>query len=111
MGAAPNCTALKPGSCAMPGWNWAQQGRGICKFPVHRAVAEGDVSEALRMLDGGWTNARGQGINSLDQDGVTPLLLAIRQGDAAACKKLLDAGADVEQPDGAGHQPLRVAVE
>jgi uncharacterized protein len=45
------------------------------------------------------------------QGGLTPMLLAARQGHEAAVRALLDAGADLNQPSAADHTtPLLIAV-
>ena len=42
--------------------------------------------------------------------GMTPLLYAARDGRTAAARRLIDAGADIEKPDGNGIRPLLMAV-
>lgn len=49
-------------------------------------------------------------LNDADDSGLTPLVAAIRVGDAALVRRLLQAGASIEKA-GKGSSPLHVAAE
>ena len=71
--------------------------------PIHDAAKKGDVAEVRRLLDEG-TDA-----NAKDDDGSTPLSLAIRETngyDIAFIKLLLERGADVNIQDKRGNTAL-----
>jgi len=52
---------------------------------------------------------RGADPNHRDNDGKTPLILALEKGDRLMAKLLLSRGADVNMPDAEGRFPLAVA--
>ena len=54
---------------------------------------------------------RGADVNVLDEDGVTPLHLAARNGRVGVVGVLLEHGANVGAEDKEGRTPLHVAVE
>lgn len=54
---------------------------------------------------------RGARVTLADPDGVAPLTLAMMAGNWDIAKRLLDAGADVNQWDLYGQSPLHVAIE
>jgi ankyrin repeat protein len=67
-----------------------------------RAIREGDFPTLERALQ--------QGINlNAVEYGSNALLLAIKRGDARILRRLIDAGADLHQPDAWGCTPLVLA--
>jgi ankyrin repeat protein len=50
-------------------------------------------------------------VDSADRDGVTPLVAAIRAGDVAVVRRLLDAGAAAMGGSQRRNQPMRAAAE
>ena len=55
--------------------------------------------------------AFGDGINAVDEEGVTQLHIAAESGDGNTVRRLLDRGADPNQPDAERRQALHLAVE
>ena len=54
--------------------------------------------------------ASGGDINNRDENGDTPLHLAVRQGERVVAKHLIDQGADVNSVNQAGDAPLDLAI-
>ena len=69
-------------------------------WDLHRAAKETTVDIARSLI------ARGDDVNSRDEDGDTPLHFAARWGNPANVQVLLDAGADVMARDKFGLTPL-----
>lgn len=77
-------------------------------YPLHEAAAEGDV-ETLRSL-----LAKRPDINARDDFWYTPLMSAAENGETAAVKLLLEAGADVHLTDkntSPGYDPIAMMEE
>lgn len=72
--------------------------------PLHHAARDGDVAEAKAEIDSGAE------INGLDENGETPLTLAILNGQSAATAFLLERGADIEARNRGGFTPLHAAA-
>lgn len=53
---------------------------------------------------------RGDDINSTDDKGRTPLILAASRGHVEICRLLLEAGADPHVTDGEGHDAISMAI-
>ena len=53
---------------------------------------------------------RGADINYLDEDGETPLAVAIGWGENDLAIAIIEAGAELNSPDSEGHTPLSIAI-
>lgn len=80
-------------------------------------AADAGATETLRMLAGsdvvdlnGRSQVVAQGHGHPRDEGPTPLSIAVRAGEEAAVRTLLELGAAVDRPSTAGHTPLLVAV-
>jgi ankyrin repeat protein len=76
--------------------------------PLH-AVAESDhidSSDCIRLL-----LDHGADVNARDQQGWTPLYMALRFGHINSIKILLDYGADITVQDRLGSSPLHIALD
>jgi ankyrin repeat protein len=65
---------------------------------VDEGVADRDVIE--------WLGERNADFNHTDEQGVTPLIRAIKANDRVVVKLLIEAGAEVNRPDENGTMPL-----
>lgn len=72
--------------------------------PLFAAVAAGDVTATLALLDGG------EDPNPFDEGGLTPLMHAAQAGDEALVLALLDGGADPGITDALGESALLKAA-
>jgi ankyrin repeat protein len=72
---------------------WFAACRAVPDAPLAAAAARGDVAR-IRTLVG----ASGM-VDQPDQNGITPLIWATRQGQLAAVRALVDAGADINGRD------------
>jgi protein-disulfide isomerase len=72
---------------------------------IHAAVRSGDAQKVAAALDGG------SGIDSADNWGRTPLIVALQQGKAPVVELLLLRGASVAATDAWGRTPLLVATQ
>jgi len=70
---------------------------------VNNSVTDRDV---IRLL-----LRNGSDINHISDQGITPLLAAIKQGNRVLVKLLIDNGADVNKPDNDGQTPLHLATQ
>ena len=52
----------------------------------------------------------GAGVDARSDGEFTPLLFAVRAGDGAIARALVDAGADIDETDADGHTPLVLAI-
>jgi ankyrin repeat protein len=129
-GKMPDAPAAAAGPAAgpPPGGRGARGGGGAgAGFGGGRAAAAADPTEPPDLTSAGLdqTAATGQGgaaqaIDRLNQDGPAPLIAAkggltalhhaVRQGYVDATTALLDAGADINEKTGDGHEPLLVAL-
>lgn len=71
---------------------------------LHRAVYEGNVEEARRLI------AAGEDPAARNVFGATPMMLAAQRGDADLLRLLLDAGADVDSRNDEGQTALMVVA-
>ena len=73
--------------------------------PLTSAAVCGDMAEVAALI------ADGADVNEpmTDEDGGTPLLLAVYKGHAEVVTTLLAANADVDQPTNKGQTPLHLA--
>ncbi|CAN5126554.1 hypothetical protein BH11PSE2_BH11PSE2_19180 [soil metagenome] len=69
---------------------------------LHQVAVYGDVTDAKALLD------KGADINAADQDGITPLIWAVR--DDAIAGLLIDRGADVNAVSDGGVSPMVAAA-
>lgn len=71
-------------------------------LPLSQAVAEEDVDKVRGLLSGG------ADVNAKDEnyDGITPLFIAVENGDLAVIRLLLDMGANPNAEDKTGRTPL-----
>jgi hypothetical protein len=69
------------------------------------AAGLGDVRQAAALLD------RGAAVDARDEDGRTPLMLAVARGRLEVVRLLLARGADPNAVDNAGRTPLQQARE
>jgi ankyrin repeat protein len=70
-------------------------------------VQEGvDDRDSLELLTG-----RGADVNAKDPNSLTPLHIAVRDGQRLLTKRLIDLGADVNAADNDGRTPLSIATE
>jgi hypothetical protein len=72
---------------------------------IHAAVRTGDVEQVDAALKAG------AGLNSPDNWGRTPLIVALQQGKAPVVEMLIDRGASVAATDAWGRTPLLVATQ
>ena len=72
---------------------------------IHAAVRAGDVEQVDAALKSG------AGLNSPDNWGRTPLIVALQQGKAPVVEMLIDRGASVAATDAWGRTPLLVATQ
>ncbi len=72
---------------------------------IHAAVRAGDVEQVDAALKSG------AGLNSPDNWGRTPLIVALQQGKAPVVEMLLSRGASVAATDAWGRTPLLVATQ
>jgi ankyrin repeat protein len=76
--------------------------------PIHKAVYRGNMAELEDVI------ARGEAVHYLegrDENGRTPLRLAVDLGNIPMIRALLRAGADREAPDSTGKTVLIIAIE
>ncbi|CAM9923386.1 unnamed protein product, partial [Phaeothamnion confervicola] len=73
--------------------------------PIHDAASSGSVSEVQRILGADPTAWR-----KIDKSGMTPLLLAVREGQVDMVTFLLGAGADPNQTSPQNWSPLHEAA-
>ena len=64
-----------------------------------------DDRDSLELL-----TAHGANVNAMDRNGVTPLNIAVSDGQRLLTKRLMDLGADVNAPDNEGRTPLSIAT-
>lgn len=71
-------------------------------LPLNRAIAANEGEEVRRLL------ANGEDVNGKDKnyDGITPLFVAVENGDVEIVKLLLDHGADANAADNTKRTPL-----
>ena len=67
---------------------------GICAGALHDAAADGDVERVQQLI------AAGEDVNTVDEDGDTPLHNATLRGHLAVVQTLCDAGVNVNIKDG-----------
>jgi ankyrin repeat protein/Flp pilus assembly protein TadD len=72
--------------------------------PLHIAVQQGNLSQIRSLI-----NQRAEAINSRDDNGQTPLHLAVISGSIEICQYLIDKGAHLNTKDFDGHTPLEKA--
>jgi len=77
------------------------------KAPERRPPGAGGGSHGVGIVRGGWPDRGYQGEAS---GGLSPLLFAARDGRLEAAKLLVEAKADVNQPDSNGISPLLMAI-
>ena len=70
---------------------------------LQSAAGLGDVTRTALLLD------RGVAVDTRDEGGRTPLMLAVAQGRLEVVRLLLQRGADPNAADNAGHTPLQQA--
>ncbi|MES2624506.1 MAG: ankyrin repeat domain-containing protein [Pseudomonadota bacterium] len=75
--------------------------------PEMRLPASNAGSKGIGIVRGGWPE---RGERSPVGGAKTPLLYSTRQGDLALTRLLVEAGADIEQPDANGVTPLLNAI-
>jgi len=75
--------------------------------PEFRLPGQNAGSRGVGIVRGGWPE---HGMRSPVGGAKTPLLYATRQGDLASTRLLVEAGADLEQPDANGVSPLLTAI-
>ncbi len=83
---------------------WDIELNSIEQTPLHKAAEESNISEMQRLLKEGRII-----IDFPDENGDTPLSLALKSGSDRAVLFLLDQGADI-QGNGTGRSPLTLAV-
>jgi uncharacterized protein len=71
---------------------------------MHKAALDGDLSLVTTLLDNGFP------VDSVDEDGRTPLIYAAYNGHTAVIKKLIQKGASVNFADREGHTSLMMAA-
>jgi hypothetical protein len=71
---------------------------------LQSAAAQGDVAQTVALLD------KGAVIDTRDEAGRTPLMLAVTQNRLEIVRLLLARGADPNAADNAGHTPLQQAL-
>jgi ankyrin repeat protein len=71
------------------------------RTPLHAAAFHGAVELIPLLIE------KGAGVNAVDQNGETPIHCV---HNAAAARRLVDAGADVNLPDRRGYPPLNRAA-
>lgn len=71
---------------------------------LHHALVARQNPAALALVDAG------ADVNHADRDGVTPLLLAVKNGDEDVVKRLIQAGADINAEDRYHNTPLLMAI-
>ena len=71
---------------------------------LHKAALDGDLSLVERLLDNGFK------VDSVDEDGRTPLIYAAYNGHTNVIKKLIQKGAFVNFTDQQGRTPLMMAA-
>lgn len=74
--------------------------------PIYQAVSDGDYNNLAEVLQINSTD-----LSHLDQDGYSPLHLAVLQRDITSVRQLCDSGADAQLRDLLGNSPLHLAVE
>jgi len=72
---------------------------------LQSAAGLGDARRAAVLLD------QGVAVDARDQDGRTPLMLAVVQGRLEVVRLLLARGADPNAADNAGRTPLQQATD
>lgn len=70
---------------------------------MHAAISMGQVYASFELI------AAGANLNAYDDQGATPLHLAVRFGMPTLVRLLLDAGADPDLPDNVGRTPRSMA--
>lgn len=84
-----------------------RQQSGFYRSGLHDAIRSGNVERVRRLI-----NAHPHPLWGRDYHGNTPLMLAVKQGDPAMVKMLLDCGADPNETAFAGAPlPLHLAAE
>ena len=64
--------------------------------PLHQAVADGNIAEVKRLIDGG------ADINAKEEDGLTPLHIAAFAGQTKIALALIKVGADIHAKEKEG---------
>lgn len=78
---------------------------GVVPLTLHQAAVQGAVSEVLNQLDTGVSP------NMADEDGNTPLMLAVKSGSIATIRTLFACGASVRPRNRNGQSAWDLAVE
>jgi ankyrin repeat protein len=73
-------------------------------YTLIRAVKRADVGAISRLAEAGVD------VNELNQNGLTPLCIAVINGNTRVIQALIDAGADVNKPSVIGFAPLTYAA-
>lgn len=109
--AAPILHAVDTGNVAVVtllldrGANVNQEDNGVGATPMHYAALKKDAAMVALLAK------RGAKLNALTTDGLSPLALAVWEGDdTAVVQALIDAGADVNAADEQGDTILDVAL-
>lgn len=72
---------------------------------LHLAAERGKTSKIKQCI------LAGDDVNSRDQDGLTPLAIAVSAGEVGAVKLLLSSGTDLSIRDKEGMSPLDRAID
>lgn len=88
-----------------------QQRNAAMRTPLLLAAASDELgrSPAVRARTVALLLQAGAGVDAADQQGMTPLMVAARSGDAAVARLLLDAGANPMLRNAKGHTALTLA--
>lgn len=77
----------------------------ICASDIHRAVVDGDLRLVLSLID-----TKAESLNAPDENGRTPLNLAIKQGLDEIADSLIGLRADINLTDNENRSPLHHAA-
>lgn len=86
-------------------WAMAAMQRSNGIYSLHEAAGVGCTATLKARV------AEGANVNARDEAGDTPLLVAVKAGQAQAAELLLAAGADPLPKDAAGHTPAELAAD
>jgi hypothetical protein len=94
------------GPCGVPQWLRMSCQDYLGRSVLHYAVCASDPSFARLLI------RLGAGVNDLDDEGASPLCMAVAERGSRSClETLLLAGADVKVRDARGRVPLHIAAE
>jgi len=100
---AYSARAAQGGTLSMSADRAARSGIAPTPASLQAAAGLGDVRQATSLLD------QGVAVDARDEDGRTPLMLAVAQGRLEVVRLLLARGADPNAADNSGRTPLQQA--